>query len=67
MRAPRNGLFEITIAHATIGITEEVGRLRRGLERRALSTAIRAVESISRSGSALTRLRTIREESLAAG
>jgi hypothetical protein len=35
------------------------------VELRALSTAVRAVEPISRSGSALTRLRTVCEESLA--
>ena len=70
------GLESLDQAGATT-VAEEISALHRaGLrvqllpndaELRALSTALRAVEPVSRSGSALTRLRTLCEESLAAG
>ena len=68
------GLESLDLTAAT-SIAEEISTLHRaGLriqlrpnaaEFRALSTAVRAVEPISRSGSALTRLRIVCEESLA--
>ena len=68
------GLEGLNLAAAT-SVAEEISTLHvAGLriqllpsdsELRALSAALRAVEPISRSGSALTRLRTICEESLA--